>query len=309
MGGSKAPNLVSRTEALKLSGLSDRTFRRREAAGEIVGELHGQEKYYHPDACLKLAQIDAAETESIQERSQLLSALKTSQDHTEQLLKLVTDPARTANKHYQKLVSMMSKRQRKMDRRFMRTMDLVETVVGAQHERELDVAREERRSKTAAEGLEIMKTHLPRLLDGVARVNRVKDFFNSLDEDRVAAMATADEDGNGFLNPHQRKELLAILDSFKGKGGDDERDEDGTEDGTEAEEEARARSVREEGASVSSRGRGATAASGKGSKRSGGRRAAKPERPDSAGANGAGSAGGSGNDSDGATERTEGVKS
>jgi hypothetical protein len=189
---------LSRAEAIAASGLSQRTFARRESQGQIRGQFLDGRKWYMPEDVERLAELPDEEDPL----AWAMTALRSTQAHCESLIRTITDPQKAANTHYAAMTESQSKRIEQLEERWQSMMVVHETVMSMQNERELKLAKTKLNQETRAKLVDLLREHGPALAE---RVMGARDVLNVLRRwaktDKPEVIMTAD----GWLDEADRE--------------------------------------------------------------------------------------------------------
>jgi hypothetical protein len=204
---------ITRDEAIKLSGLNARTFARRDKDGKCGDkETRDGRVYYDPDVIGELADDEEGGTTDTDREiaalvRQLKEALKISLAHNEKLITSIVGPAQIVNKHYVDLIATLTGQNKEYQDRWYTSLELVENVLGMQHERARERLKDERDDKLKRDAFELLKQNVPRAWAMLGRGAKMRELFESFSTEQIQVLL---EDEN-ITTPAQKSVLKEII--------------------------------------------------------------------------------------------------
>lgn len=225
---SETQGRLTREEARALIGCSDRAMSRYIREGSLKPKVIEGKHSFSREECIELTKADAEARIATAEREQMVASLKSANDHVETLLKLIVQPLQELNSYNVSLLKTQSKRIESLEKRWMKTLELTEELMGEAHERDLKRMKAEKMQERMSEGFDFFKQNAPRFMEGVFAANDVKDLVRSLSGEQLEVLTSTE----GFLSDAQRAALVDIVAKIraaddKGKADQHERRDDG----------------------------------------------------------------------------------
>ena len=190
----------SRAAAASILGVPATTFERMIKRGELGGELVAGVMRFDPDELARLRKPATGDTVI----AELIGALRNANQQAVALVGAVTLPAERLLALYGTEATAMRARIDSLESKTLAMLEVFERAVTEQHSREMARAAFEAGERRKTTAFEALIEHGPKLAAQALGNVAIRDLWESLDEDQIAALSSG-----AFLTEAQRAMLAA----------------------------------------------------------------------------------------------------